>query len=354
MVIGQGVDIVKNNQVMVTLQMPLAQQSPGESGKNLPFISVSATGSNSTNAARRISLESPRTMLWQHAAVIVYGEEACKKGLSGLLDASARNRNVRKTEHFIVARNSRAADILAVPTPVEDLPALALVSMLEVQDQVLGVYTPILLDEFIRRSADPGIEPAVPGVAIVKPAEGQPYLELSGTGVFKEGRLVGWLNSEESRGFRWIRPKMLTGGIKTIHCPICGQPVVIRTLRSICKISPRVQHGEIVAEIKIKEEGMYYEQRCLHHLLDTEMIPVLDKLAEQLIKKQVTMAVKKAQKLDSDIFGFGSLLRKQQPAAWKRLGGKWSEVFPTVKLDIKVESRIRRTNLRFRIPSLQY
>ncbi|MGE5421900.1 MAG: Ger(x)C family spore germination protein, partial [Ignavibacteriales bacterium] len=207
MVLGEGIDLAKNDQILFTIQMPLAQQSPNKSGKDLPFTSVSAIDQTTVSAARRIALESPRTVLWQHSAIIVFGEEICKKGLSGLIDLQARNRNVRKTEQFLVARNSRAADILAVPTPLQDIPAVGLASMLKVQDQILGLYTSTLLDDFIRRSADPGIEPSAPGVTIVRPAQGQSYLELSGTAVFKKGKLVGWLNTEESRGYRWLRPK---------------------------------------------------------------------------------------------------------------------------------------------------
>ena len=106
--------------------------------------------------------------------------------------------------------------------------------------------------------------------------------------------------------------------------------------------------------IKVREEGFFYEQRCLHQLVTPEMLPVLNQHIEQVIKKQITLAVRQAQTLNSDIFGFGDALRKKYPGQWAELAHRWDDIFPTIKLEIEVDAKIRRVNLVSQTTRLKY
>jgi spore germination protein KC len=351
--IGLGLDSFQQDQILYTIQFPQTEQ-PGGEGMQSAFVTVSAADDTYTTAARKISLKSPRSILFQHSTVLVLGEDLGRKGLSGLVDYLARNRNIRESADVFMARDTTAADVLSVPTQVDKVPATALASMIKKQDRLAGIYTRTPVSDLTSKTAAPGMEPTVPGIAIVEREKNQKHLELSGTAVFKRGKLVGWLNEEESRGYRWLRPKMVTGGTITISCPVGGEPVLIENIRAQSQIKPEIRDGQIIMHIKVREEGFFYEQRCLHQLVTPEMLPVLNQHIEQVIKKQITLAVRQAQTLNSDIFGFGDALRKKYPGQWAELAHRWDDIFPTIKLEIEVDAKIRRVNLVSQTTRLKY
>ncbi|ADI01082.1 MAG TPA: Ger(x)C family spore germination protein [Syntrophothermus lipocalidus] len=356
-VVAIGWDAAAKRHLMFTEQiaeMPpqAGKQKGAKTARSSPtFVTVSRDGRSLTEGPRNVHLRQPRSPLWQHAYCYLLGEDLCRQGLSGAVDYFLRNRNIRKTGYLFVARNSTAAQVLQVPTEVEKLPGPALVSMIKNQDLHIGIYTPTDMGDFLTKTITPGIEPAVPGVEIVN-ENGKKALHLSGMAVFKEGRLVGWLDEEESRGYRWLRPTPLAGGTKLVKCPFCGKPVLLDTTRSQCRIKPRISDGRIIITIDIKEEGNFYEQTCSHQLLTPKTLPQLEQQAAQLITRQVRAAVNKAQSLDSDIFGFGQAVFESYPKEWASLESKWAQVFPTLEVEIHVKSEIRRSYLT--TETLQY
>lgn len=356
--IAVGVDTYPGNKLQFTEQIPIPPAKPkitalrGSAAiKRASFLTVSTVGSSFTEGARKVHLQIPRAPLWQHATCYLFSEDFARKGFSGEVDWLYRNRNIRKIGYMFVTRNTSPADVLNVADEIEPIPAIELVSMVQNQDSSIGIYTPAKLGDFLIKTVTRGVEPAVPGVKIVD-ENGKKRLTLSGTAVFKSGKLVGWLNEEESRGYRWLRPTTIIGGVKQVRCPVCGKPVVLETIRSRCTIAPTVRNGQITMNIKIKEEGNFYEQKCTHQLLTPETISILNHEAAQLIESQVRAAVSRAQNLDSDIFGFGEALNSVYPEEWDRVEHRWAEVFPSVKIRVEVQSDLRRSSLTTR--TLEY
>lgn len=357
-VIAVGVDTYPGHKLRVTEQIPIPvpkatgkTQRAAQTKQKPKFLTVSAVGDTFSEGARRVSLRVPRSPLWEQTSCYLFGEKFCKEGFFGEIDWLYATRNIRKTGYVFITRKSTPSDVLNAGNQIEQLPANAIVSMIQNQETALGIYTPTKLSDMLQNSINPGVEPTIPGVEIVDD-EGTKRLKLAGTGVFKKGRLVGWLNEEESRGFRWLSSGTITGGIKTVKCPVCGKPVTLDTLRSQSSIKPELKSGEIIMNIEVKEEGDFFEQRCTDQLLTPDMITVLNHEADQLIEKQVRASVNKAQKLDSDIFGFGSTLNSSYPQAWEQIKNQWEEVFPEVKIKIKVKSEIRRSYLT--VKTLEY
>ena len=351
--VAVGLDSWPGDRLLFTVQLPNTKQTAGQP-PSPPFFTVSTTGETFTTAGRNIMLKNPRSILWQHWSANIWGEDLARRGLSGLVDELARNRNVRKTGDVFIARDTTAAEVLSVPTEVEKIPGIALTSMIQSQDLYAGIYTRCLLRDFIIRSIKPGIEPAVPGIRVSREENGRPFLELSGTALFKKGRLVGWLNEEESRGYRWLQPKTVLGGIITVRCPVCHSPVVIQSLRSQCRISPVFTGQNIIMKIKIRQEGFFYEQTCSHRLVTPSMLMSLEQASAAAIRREVLASVKKAQELGSDVFGFGQALKRHYPQAWDQFGSSWEEVFPAVRVEVGVESKIRRTHLTRATAEIKY
>lgn len=349
-----GLDTTPQGEIEFSVQiaLPQAQNSPDLSEKP-PYTVVTSSAPSLALAGRKTMLKIPRSILWQHASVVVIGEQLARQGLEGIIDEMARNRNLRPTDYILIAKGTTAKKVLSTPTKVEKIPATALSSMLRVQDKLVGIYTPITLAEFVSQTAMPGWEPAVPGVKVgVK--EGKPHLMLCQTAVFNKGKLVGWLNPVESKGLRWLRPSMVQGGTKTISCPVCGEKVLTTTLRSTNSVKPEIRNGRLVMKITVQEESLFYEQRCLHQLVTRQMLRRLDRSSSRVIEEQIKDAITACQSLGADIFGFGDLVRKHHPQLWKEIGPKWEEYFSDLSCEIKAVSHIRRTGMYLETAVLKY
>lgn len=320
---------------------------PGEGAR--PFAIDAAVDDTVSEAINRISLTSPRHKLFEHITNFVLSEKLARHGLIDIDDYLLRSNFVRESEGMYIAKNCSAHSILEVPTPIEILSANALDSMIEAQDHSTGIYTETTVTEVMQKMITPGIEPVIPGVEAVG-GPGKSRLELTGMAVFKKGKLVGWLNEEESRGYHWLRPQGVQGGTLTVARSIRGGPVVLEVIRSVSNIRPEIKDGRPIIHINIKEEGNFYEERGTNDLLASEKnLAKLELEGGNQIKKEIMAAVRKSQKLDSDILGFGLAVSRKYPQQWKQMEPQWEKLYPTVQVEVHAVSSIRRTGLISRI-----
>lgn len=343
--VGGGFDLASNDRLMATIQMATPITGPGEN----PFVTDSAVGVSASDALSRISLTSPRHKFLEHISGIVIGEDLARHGLIDINDYLLRTPVIRERESVFIARNASANSLLKVPVPTEQLPIFGLLYMIRNQDPRIGFYTETNKSEMIDKMITPGIEPVVPGVEILRSRHGTLKLRLSGMAAFKKGKLAGWLNENESRGYRWLRPKGVQGGSITVSCPVGGEPVTLEIMRGSAKMAPEIRGRRIIMHIIIKQDGNFYEERCNHNLLTPYNIKRLENEENKKIEAEVMAAVKKAQKIDSDIFGFGLAISHEYPREWKRLQNTWEQQFPNVEVDVNAVSKIRRIGLLARI-----
>ncbi len=74
-----------------------------------------------------------------------------------------------------------------------------------------------------------------------------------------------------------------------------------------------------------------------------ENIKKLEAKYQKQIKEKIERAVKTAQKkYKSDIFGFGEVIYRADPKAWKRLEPNWEQEFENVEVSVNVNAKIRR------------
>lgn len=57
------------------------------------------------------------------------------------------------------------------------------------------------------------------------------------------------------------------------------------------------------------------------------------------------MSIRKAQSLNSDIFGWGYSVYRSDPATWKAIEKDWDQRFPEIPYELNVEFDLRRSYL---------
>ncbi|NLN87676.1 MAG: Ger(x)C family spore germination protein [Syntrophomonadaceae bacterium] len=343
--VGMFFDI-ENGQPLLGLQLaePASSQSGTQPKKPINVYSAGATFSE---AARRVMLDVPRLPMWSHVGVMLMGIELTQTDLAMIADFLARNRNVRKTSFLFVAEGN-SKDFLEAELPIETYPILGLRKLIRIQEQQTGIYKPVTVDDFLQALAEPGVEPTAPQV-VVNEVDGKKVLGLHGTAVFRERRQVGMLDEQESMGFRLMNPGMVTGGLFTFPPPgeeAQNKYISIELTRSLAKVKPQIEGNHLKKiNINIDAEGNFYEQNFAGNMISLENIGKIEAATDEEMQKRVMAAVGKAQSLQSDIFGWGRMIRQQDPSLWANLAGDWPLVFSGLEVEVTVNFAIRRTYL---------
>ncbi|CAH1223335.1 hypothetical protein PAECIP111891_05499 [Paenibacillus allorhizoplanae] len=107
-----------------------------------------------------------------------------------------------------------------------------------------------------------------------------------------------------------------------------------------------INSGRPIFHIRIDEEGGVNEAHCPIDLSKREEIIKLQKQWVEVTKNEVLAAATVAQKMKSDIFGFGGELSRSKKKVWKDIKGNWPEMFAEGKIEVQVDAFIRRTGMR--------
>jgi spore germination protein KC len=207
--------------------------------------------------------------------------------------------------------------------------------------------------EFTEMQCSKGVQPVVTEVEVKEfgeprgPGQGeespvQKKIELSGVAVFKEDKLIGWLDAHETRGLLWLKGEAKTGAIIV---PAPGEPekgVSIKIRRSSVKIVPEYDGENLWFNVKIYVEGDMVEQQTSQDLAKPEKIKALENAMSEEIKEYTTVTLEKAQwEYGVDIFGFGDAFHRKYKKEWREMKNQWDEEYSRAGVNIAVEAHVR-------------
>lgn len=177
-------------------------------------------------------------------------------------------------------------------------------------------------------------------------------MAINGTALFKDDKMVGWLNQEESRGLLWLRGQVNRGQIK-FSLPEGSKGLMSNEIYTAkTKIKPVVSNGQIIMKVKIDAETVVEEITADVPMDRPEDIKRLEQAQDQAIYREIQAALDAAQKqLQVDVFGFGEAIHREYPQQWQEMKPVWDELFPELQVELEIKSTILHTNLISRSPS---
>lgn len=349
-VLGAGVDLTAEGPLRLTVQIakPGAFAASGQ-GSNATNWVISAEGKTIEEAQSHLAKKVTREIFWDHCLILVIGEEMARKGTDMVTNFFQRSREPRETMRVLIAKGE-AKNFLETYSDMEKTSAQAASLLTRMRT---GYAVQIL--EFTEMLASKGIQPVATGVEVkeigVTPGPGQEMqihkqVEISGLGVFKEQKLIGWLDDYETRGLLWLKGEPIKG-VVTVPSP--GEPdkeVSIKIRRGGTKVIPEYDGENIRFTIKVKAEGDMIEQQSRKDLAKPEMIRALEKKMAVEIKKEAMIALEKAQKeYGVDIFGFGNAFHRKYKKAWQELKEQWDTKFAEAEINIEIAAYVREIGL---------
>lgn len=342
------------DEYVVTVQIINPGDIAGKTQTTRVAVSTySIKGRSIFEAIRKLSKLAPRKLYFAHLRLVVIGEELAKEGISKALEFMSRDHEFRTDFYLVVSKKNSPFDILNVLTPIEKNPSNKVFNTIEVSYKNWAPTARVNLDELINKLTSTGNNPVLTGIIIkgnenisgslenVESIPSPANLMLDNIAIFQDEKLVGWLDQEESKGYNYITDNVINtvavldwqDGNITLEFTNSSTKVTVVTIgnnRPKIKVDvfPEAQIGEVLADIDLTKE---------------EIIKEVEQVTNERGHKVLTDVIKKAQKLQTDIFGFGDAIHRADPKTWNKLEDKWNEEgFPELEVEINFQTTIRR------------
>ncbi|HBV95857.1 MAG: hypothetical protein JL50_04370 [Peptococcaceae bacterium BICA1-7] len=362
-VLGAGVDSAPGGQVRLTLQLARTSAfmagGDGGGGKEPSTWVISDTGETIADVQRKLSAKISRHIYWAHDVILVFGEEAARGGIRKYTNFFSRELQPRETMWVMVARGE-AKDILETGSELERTSAQDIGFLARARTGFSVIFK-----DFIIMLASKGGNPIATMVEIVdrgvisgdiakdKPTK-RKGVALTGTAVFDDDKLVGWLNMTETRGLLWLKGEVLKGVITFPSLTEPGRELSVNIIRGQTEVEPQYDGESVRFYVNIEVEGDLIEQQSVHEsVLEEHERNGMEKEMAREIEGKARLALDKAQgEYGLDIFDFGEAFRRKYPREWEKLKDRWNEVFSGAGVEFAVDSHIRRSGLQGRRTSV--
>ncbi|OBA02343.1 spore germination protein KC [Paenibacillus polymyxa] len=342
----------------VSLQVIVADEIAGAKARgDTPVVLYRERGGSLFQALRRASQRVPRVISLAHTKLVVIGEKLARAGIGDTIDFLERSTEIRLPVKMLVARGNTGKDVLATMTAIGRIPANDISGKLEASERLYAGDYAVTIDDVIRSLSHKGGGPVLTGIGVNGNLEQAPsksnvdnilpkaIVHINGMGVFKKDRLVRWLDDDQAIGLSMINNKVKSAET-TLSCGKNRETIGIETLFSATNIHTRMEQGEPIFVISLKQTGAVQEAECSINLQSPEEMKRLQEQWSEETKKVITSTVRDIQRTRSDVIGFGLALERSHPQQWKKLSPDWSRYFAESTVRIQVTSILKHTQSR--------
>lgn len=327
-VLGLGIDKAENG-YWVSMQVVNPSEIDSNGGSGTPVTLYTYKVPTLYQALPYFTLHSSRSCYLGHVRVLVLGEELARSGIAEALDSLKRSQDTRTDYYIAVAKNAKASEVLSVFTPLEKIPANGMYSSVKGSSDATATTVTVHLDELINDLVTEGLQPVLTGVKIIGKQNGgeikniqnirqRSKLRFGDVAVFRKDRLVGWLNARESIGFNYA-----TNRVKTNTFFVPGhddKKIIVEVLSSHTKRKAKVIYGKPHIDLEVSAVANIEAMQSSMDITTPAALAELERECEKHIVRMMETAVESLiGQYGSDALGFGQLIYKSDPKAWRDL-----------------------------------
>jgi len=346
-----GADIGVNNKVRLTLQYPSykgasqgtmggekgggggsTESGVGETGEVDGTVVTTIEASTILEGVNLLNTAIARTISLTHAKMLVFSEEFARKGVGEYLAPMMRYRETRRIMHVVVCRG-KAEDFIKTNKSTIGASATKSIELMATQSVNSGLFSRETFIDFYdgmistyrnsiaayagvnefnnldesNKKTNPPLETLYDFRPGELPRRGAAKREFFGTAVFKGDKMVGYLNSHETRYHQMITGQLERAIVSVEDINEPGTAIILderMARKPIIKV--RFENEKPIVDVKLSIEADLGAIQSRINYDSLERIDELNKLLEKRIGNGVKETIKKAQKeFKSDIFGFG-------------------------------------------------
>lgn len=348
---GVGID-KKDDEYEVSLLIANAQKSETTSkeGESQPTV-YSGKGKSLVEATKEVDRKTPKQLYFGHINVVLISEEIAEEGFLNVADWLLRNPESRKKFYLMMTKDSTAKEVLEIVSPLESFPSQNIATLMGSNEETQAITNSVTYSDFINNILVEGIEPILPSITVIgddkdgddkanlDTTNPNSYLKLETIALFKNDKFKGFASENDSKAINILK-NTVKQSIFTINYNDSNVNLSTKNISSKIKIKSAKEF-----DIKVTGDATLSEINSDTNLNKEQTIKDIEKELNKTIKKQINKAIKKMQtKYKSDIFGFGNLIYKNHPDAWKKIKDKWNDVyFPKIKVNIQTDVELVST-----------
>lgn len=348
-VLTSGFDLSPDGKYIFTVQILNTQSGSSAGSKqdvqqgSSDVVIFTSLGDSPLTATTNLAENYGKPLFFGHSKYVILGEKLAESGVSLFMDAVFRIRTTRP-DTIILITKGKASDIVKAAVPDEKIPADKIENLAMFQSSK-GFSPMVSRLQFANVLLNKTSAPILGLVDMKNEFNTDNVFDLSGTAVFKNDKLIGYMDINETRGMQWINGKVQTGTIKA-NLPD-GNVVNFYILKSKSKIKPILKNGSLSMQINIKEEGNLIELSApLNPMENYKVMDELSTFQSNAIKSEVLLALNTAQKkYKADVFHFGEIINENYPDFWDKIKSNWPSIFPNLKIDVNITSQVKRPGI---------
>ncbi|MBQ8218921.1 MAG: Ger(x)C family spore germination protein [Bacilli bacterium] len=292
-----------------------------------PFIIYNGSGKTIQEAYRKITNETSKFLYSSHLQLLIINEKVAKENIKEIIDFYLKSPPIRTEFYILISKSDNVLDII---TPINDISSSSIKETIENNVKYLGTTNTVTFNELTNMILDPNLEIVLPTIKLINDSKEGEKIEniektkidtkyqLDGLAIFKDNKLQGYLNEEESKTYNILKNKINN----TILTTKCDDNKYMTTEIIDSKSEINVKKNNI--KIKIKLSGNLNEYHCNKPLDKTKTIKDIEKKFEKEVTNTLTSNINKIRKeYNSDIFGFLDKLYRTDYNKYKEIKNNW-------------------------------
>lgn len=341
---GIGVDYTDGSYVVTMHVFDAVSAGQAAEGGTDEVEILTAQGASVLDAFTSITRQAGHEPLFSQNLVLILGEEVAKDGLEKIMDFFIRYYEARPDVSMFVARGL-AADILNSKSDGKLIKA----AQIEDLSQANGLYAVSNSSTVMHVAAALESETASPNLAVLKKGKigENDIISADGTALFRDGRMVGYLNHEQTRGMMLMMGE-LGGGTEVIGVEGVGR-VTFSLSGNKSKITTQIENGLPVFTITVQTEANVYEiDRSIREKLSgEETFRLMNDALRQRLEGECREAIEICMlEKQSDIFQFGKRILQADPGYFRaNVENNWDTLMQKAEYRVQVEVSLRRVGL---------
>ncbi|BBI34505.1 Ger(x)C family spore germination protein [Cohnella abietis] len=354
-VLAAGIDQKEGGKVELSVQVfvPSGKSSKGmseggdigkESSSGQTLVS-SALGISLADAMAHLQENLSRRLFWGHDDVYIFGEERARAGITEDLDFLLKFAQMRERANVYVSKG-KAINALRINPQLERSSAEIFREISKSQVSTEVTLKDIINDWLGQKGQRSFFVPLISNQDIKSDmndphSNSKPY--YTGAAVFKEGKMVGDINSNETRGILWLNERIKTS-ILTFRVNSAGSTVSMNLSRTKVMLIPHIQSEDMwTMDVVIRADGDVIQNTSQLDLMKPSDVAVVETGMNNLLRGRIEDALEQAQhKMRADIIGFGDAFRRKYPKQWRKASDQWDERFSRIHVNIQVQSHVLR------------
>lgn len=305
------------------------------SGEDVKMDFMQSEGATVYAALQNLTLQTGLIPTYSHNTMVVFSKQCAQEDLTNIFDFFIRYHETRPTVDLFIAQD-RAETLFQLQQEGQYALATHAKSFAEA-DSSTGKFAGSTVLDITNRMASEYNAFALPELTIV-----DEHVQLGSTAYFRDNKLIGYLNREQSRGYVAV-VYAIRNGVMVLDIPDVGT-VSLNLENTSSKIKANIVDDVPHFQIDISCKAYISEiNQDLRKKLSLDVYKKFETAFNEALKVQIENVIEQvAIKDNTDIFNFDVALQQQQTEYWKAHRDSWTQELTKIKYTVNVTSSVDR------------